>query len=51
MLEAMLWTMAEPLLQAQLGDGPDPVGNRSEHHAPHGVYRCAGSDDWIAHRR
>ena len=29
----------------------DPVGNRSEHHAPHGVYRCAGDDDWIAHRR
>ena len=51
MLEAMLWTMAEPLLDAQLGDGPHPVGNRSERHAPHGVYRCAGDDDWIAHRR
>ena len=42
MIEAMLWTMAEPLLAAQLGDGPRPVGNRSEQHAPHGVYRCAG---------
>jgi crotonobetainyl-CoA:carnitine CoA-transferase CaiB-like acyl-CoA transferase len=48
MLEAMLWTMAEPLLAAQLGDGPRPSGNRSDRHAPHGVYRCAGSDDWIA---
>jgi crotonobetainyl-CoA:carnitine CoA-transferase CaiB-like acyl-CoA transferase len=47
MLEAMLWTMAEPLLEAQLGDGPRPVGNRSEQYAPHGVYRCAGNDDWI----
>jgi crotonobetainyl-CoA:carnitine CoA-transferase CaiB-like acyl-CoA transferase len=47
MLEAMLWTMAEPLLQAQLGDGPRPVGNRSDRHAPHGVYRCAGDDAWI----
>jgi crotonobetainyl-CoA:carnitine CoA-transferase CaiB-like acyl-CoA transferase len=48
MLEAMLWTMAEPLLKAQLGDGPRPAGNHSEHHAPHGVYRCAGADDWLA---
>ena len=28
MLEAMLWTMAEPLLAAQLGALPQPVGNR-----------------------
>jgi len=35
MIEAMLWTMAEPLLAA---------------HAPDrgGVYRMAGSDDWLA---
>ena len=48
MLEAMLWTMAEPLLAAQLGDAAASGGNRSEHHVPHGVYRCAGADDWIA---
>jgi crotonobetainyl-CoA:carnitine CoA-transferase CaiB-like acyl-CoA transferase len=48
MLEAMLWTMAEPLLRAQLGDGPRPVGNFSERYVPHGVYRCAGADDWLA---
>ena len=48
MLEAMLWTMAEPLLAAQLGTPPQPCGNRSERCAPHGVYRCAGDDDWIS---
>jgi crotonobetainyl-CoA:carnitine CoA-transferase CaiB-like acyl-CoA transferase len=48
MLEAMLWTMAEPLLSAQLGAPPLPVGNRSDRFAPHGAYRCAGEDAWIA---
>jgi crotonobetainyl-CoA:carnitine CoA-transferase CaiB-like acyl-CoA transferase len=48
MLEAMLWTMAEPLLAAQLGDPSAPQGNRSERFAPHGAYRCASEDDWIA---
>ena len=48
MIEAMLWTMAEPLLETQLNGPPQPVGNRSDDHAPHGVWRCAGDDDWIA---
>jgi benzylsuccinate CoA-transferase BbsF subunit len=48
MLEAMLWTMAEPLLATQLGAPPKPIGNDSPHHAPHGVWRCSGNDDWIA---
>jgi len=48
MLEAMLWTMAEPLLAAQLGAPPLPTGNRSEHDTPHGAYRCAGDDDWLS---
>jgi crotonobetainyl-CoA:carnitine CoA-transferase CaiB-like acyl-CoA transferase len=48
MLEAMLWTMAEPLLAAQLGPPPQPVGNRSACHVPHGAYRCAGEDAWIS---
>jgi benzylsuccinate CoA-transferase BbsF subunit len=48
MLEAMLWTMAEPLLAAQLGAPPQPVGNRSDGYAPHGAYRCAGEDGWIS---
>jgi len=48
MLEAMLWTMAEPLLAAQLGGQPRPAGNGSARHAPHGAYRCAGDDQWIS---
>ena len=48
MLEAMLWTMAEPLLAAQLGAPPQPRGNASDRHAPHGAYRCAGADDWLS---
>jgi benzylsuccinate CoA-transferase BbsF subunit len=48
MLEAMLWTMAEPLLAAQLGTPPQPRGSWSECHAPHGAYRCAGDDAWIS---
>lgn len=47
MIEAMLWTMAEPLLAAQLGAPPQPRGNRSDRHAPHGIYRCAGDDAWV----
>jgi crotonobetainyl-CoA:carnitine CoA-transferase CaiB-like acyl-CoA transferase len=48
MIEAMLWTMAEPILATQLGSSPRPQGNRSDLYAPHGVYRCAGDDDWIS---
>jgi crotonobetainyl-CoA:carnitine CoA-transferase CaiB-like acyl-CoA transferase len=48
MIEAMLWTMAEPLLATQLGVPPQPQGNRSERYVPHGVYRCAGEDDWVS---
>ena len=47
MLEAMLWTMAEPLLVEQLGTPAQPVGNLSDRFAPHGAYRCAGEDRWI----
>jgi benzylsuccinate CoA-transferase BbsF subunit len=48
MIEAMLWTMAEPLLATQLGDPPLPCGNASSRSTPHGVYRCSGEDDWIS---
>ena len=34
MLEAMLWTMAEPLLAAQLGAPPQPRGNASDRSRP-----------------
>ena len=48
MIEALLWTMAEPLLAAQLKAPPKPRGNNSDFYVPHGVYRCAGEDDWIS---
>jgi benzylsuccinate CoA-transferase BbsF subunit len=48
MIEAMLWTMAEPLVATQLGTPPRPMGNASPRHAPHGAWRCAGDDDWIS---
>jgi benzylsuccinate CoA-transferase BbsF subunit len=48
MIEAMLWTMAEPLIATQLGTPPTPMGNASARHVLHGVWRCAGDDDWIA---
>ncbi|MEA2727915.1 MAG: benzylsuccinate CoA-transferase BbsF subunit, partial [Acetobacteraceae bacterium] len=41
MIEAMLWTMAEPLLTEQLPHLP-----RTPDHGA--VHRCAGPDDWIA---
>lgn len=47
MIEAMLWTMAEPLLATQLGDRVKPAGNASADHAPHGVYPARGEDAWI----
>jgi crotonobetainyl-CoA:carnitine CoA-transferase CaiB-like acyl-CoA transferase len=47
MIEAMLWTMAGPLLETQLGP-PPPKGNRSDRYIPHAVYRCAGDDAWIS---
>jgi benzylsuccinate CoA-transferase BbsF subunit len=48
MIEAMLWTMAEPLVASQLGTPAKPMGNDSKDHAPHGAWRCVGDDDWIS---
>ncbi|MFH1602797.1 MAG: CoA transferase, partial [Pseudomonadota bacterium] len=48
MIEAMLWTMAEPMLAAQSDSPPKPQGNRSDRHAPHGVWACAGIDEWVS---
>jgi crotonobetainyl-CoA:carnitine CoA-transferase CaiB-like acyl-CoA transferase len=40
MVEAMLWTMAEPLLAEQLGEKPaEPKGR---------VYRQDGADEWLS---
>lgn len=47
MIEAMLWTLAAPLLDLQLGRPASPAGNRSDVFVPHGVYPSAGDDAWI----
>ncbi len=48
MIEALLWTLAAPLLEAASGTKPEPMGNRSAQHAPHGAWRCAGEDAWLS---
>jgi len=48
MIEAMLWSMAAPVLSAQIDGPPQPAGNASMQCAPHGVYRCRGDDDWVS---
>ncbi len=48
MIEALLWTMAEPLLATQLDAPPQPQGNHSDGSVPHGAYRCAGEDGWLS---
>ena len=30
------------------GHNPEPAGNASRVHAPHGVYRCQGWDSWVS---
>ena len=35
------------LAQSAAGAPPERLGNRSAMHAPHGVFPCAGDDEWI----
>ena len=49
MAEALSASLPEALLDYQMnGNEPIPLGNRDRNSAPHGVYRCAGDDRWIA---
>ena len=48
MVEAMLWGMADPLLQAQQTGMPAAKGNTSTRFSPHGVYPAMGDDAWIS---
>jgi crotonobetainyl-CoA:carnitine CoA-transferase CaiB-like acyl-CoA transferase len=49
MLEALLWTMPGALIAGQVtGVEARPAGNNDANHAPHGVFRCAGEDRWLA---
>jgi benzylsuccinate CoA-transferase BbsF subunit len=40
--------MGPMVLQTVLGMPPQPIGNRHPSAAPHGIYRCAGDDRWVA---
>lgn len=36
------------LIDRQLGNAPECIGNAHPEMCPHGVYRCAGEDSWLA---
>ena len=47
--EAALPLVVEGLLTHQMtGQQPPRMGNRDEFQAPQGVFRCAGTDQWVA---
>jgi crotonobetainyl-CoA:carnitine CoA-transferase CaiB-like acyl-CoA transferase len=48
MLEASASYLGDLILQAQVGEPLEAVGNRSPDMAPHGVFPCRGEDRWIA---
>jgi len=49
MWEAMICTAFEGWMNHALGNRPyRPMGNRHPTFAPHNLYRCAGTDDWVA---
>lgn len=49
MLEIGASYISEEIMLASItGSNPRRHGNRSRQHAPHGVFRCAGNDEWIA---
>ncbi len=48
-LEPTAWTVADALLDFQMNRRTWPrQGNRVAEMAPHGAYRCRGSDEWVA---
>ena len=49
MAEALTASIPEALLDYQMNDRvPERMGNADSRHCPHSVYRCMGSDRWIA---
>ena len=49
MAEALTASIPEALLDYQMNDRvPEPMGNADSRHCPHNVYRCKGSDRWVA---
>ena len=48
-VESLIPFVAEAMLDFQFTEKlPAARGNRHREHAPHGIYRCAGDDNWIA---
>ena len=48
-VESLIPFVTDAMLEYQFtGKVPPPRGNRHREHAPHGIYRCAGDDNWIA---
>ena len=49
MAEALTATIPEAILDYQMNRRiRQPMGNRDDRYAPHGVYRCEGEDSWVA---
>ena len=49
MAEALTASIPEALLDYQMNDRvPELMGNADNQHCPHNVYRCKGSDRWLA---
>lgn len=48
-MEALTLLITEALMDYELNGRIQPrLGNRHPYMAPHGIYRCAGEDDWVA---
>jgi crotonobetainyl-CoA:carnitine CoA-transferase CaiB-like acyl-CoA transferase len=48
-VESLIPFLADAIIDFQFtGKVPEARGNRHREHAPHGIYRCAGGDNWIA---
>jgi crotonobetainyl-CoA:carnitine CoA-transferase CaiB-like acyl-CoA transferase len=48
-LEATVAVIGDLVMESLAnGDEPPQLGNASRHAAPHGCYRCAGADRWLA---
>jgi crotonobetainyl-CoA:carnitine CoA-transferase CaiB-like acyl-CoA transferase len=48
-VESLIPFVGEAILDFQsTGNVPAARGNRHREHAPHGIYKCAGDDNWIA---
>jgi crotonobetainyl-CoA:carnitine CoA-transferase CaiB-like acyl-CoA transferase len=47
-LENIVAQLGDVLVETQLGEEPQRLGNRDPRQAPQGVYRCRGEERWLA---